>query len=260
MTTSRVAEAWPKIPYSTGRAIVEVKEIAPRQVMLFIDGMESSFIDLDDPTYLEFEYMQHLDAVVAASFGDAPIRALHLGGAACTLARAWDATHPGSTQLAVEWDAELARVVREWFPLPRSPQLRIRTGDARASLEAFPPARWDVIVRDAFVRGQVPDHLADDGMWAALRRAIAPDGVVMVNVADAAPFTAARRDVALALAYVGNAVAIADPAVWKGRRYGNIVVAAAPAGLDSAGITRLIHALPMPARVLAGGELEQFAR
>lgn len=251
----------PTEPHSTGRALVEVREIAPRQVMLLIDGMESSFLDLDHPEHLEFEYMQHVDVAVSAQFGDSrPIRALHLGAGACTLARAWDATRPGSAQLAVEWDAELARLVREWFPLPRAPRLRIRTGDARSALEGFPPGRWDVVVRDAFVKGQVPAHLSDDAAWRAMRRTIGAGGLIAANVADRAPLDQVRREAAAALRHVGPAALIAEPGVLKGRRYGNVMIVASPAGLDPDEIARRTRRLPMVASVLAGTELTAFTR
>lgn len=252
--------SWPLGPVDTGRAVLEVRQVAPRQAMFFIDGMESSYIDLDDPAHLEFEYMQHADAVVSTQFGEGtPIRALHLGGGACSLARAWDAKRPGSTQLAVEWDPEIARLVREWFPLPRAPQLRIRTGDARAALDGFPAARWDVVVRDVFVEGTVPDHLFDKSSWAAMKRVLSPGGVVVVNVADSPPLELARKDAANALGLFASAVAIADPAVFKGRRYGNVIVAASDEPIERIDLARRVHRLPMPARVLGGGEFYRFA-
>lgn len=254
------ASAWPEGPVSTGISVLEVREVAPRQAMFYIDGDESSFVDLDDPAHLEFEYMQHVDAALAASRGNGPVRALHLGGGACCLARAWDATRPGSAQLAVEWDPGIARAAREWFPLPRSPRLRIRTGDAREALESFPDGRWDVIVRDVFVRGDVPEHLADLGAWREMLRVLAPDGLIATNVVDRAPLRQARADVAAALEVVGHAVAIGDPAVLKGRRYGNIVVAAAPGGLDETELAGRLHGMSMPARMLSGADLAAFVR
>lgn len=240
--------------------MLEVREVEPRQLMFLIDGMESSYLDLDHPEHLEFEYMQHMDAALRAVFpAAAPVRALHLGAGACALARAWDATRPGSAQLAIEWDSEIARVVREWFPLPRSPQLRIRTGDARVALDGFPTHRWDVVVRDAFVRGQVPEHLADDGAWQTMRRVLAPGGLALANVADSAPLTGVRAEVGRALRAFGNAILIADPAVLKGRRYGNLVIAASATPLDDAAVSRSVHGLPMPARILTGEELLAFA-
>lgn len=260
LTPAPPATPWPEGEVSTEIATIRVREVAPRQAMLIIDETESSFIDLDHPEHLEFEYMQHMDAALATHMGTAPVRALHLGGGACCLARAWDATRPGSAQLAVEWDPGIAELVREWFPLPRSPRLRIRTEDARDALDGFPDERWDVVVRDVFVRGEVPSHLTDDGAWRGMARVVTPGGLVLTNIVDRGALPLARRDAARALRFLGHAIAIADPAVLKGRRYGNVVIAASSTAIDGVDLARRIHGLPMPARILAGPDLEQFAR
>ncbi|NCD15809.1 MAG: spermidine synthase [Actinobacteria bacterium] len=257
---TRTAEAtWPAGPVHTGEAEVSLRAVGPRQVVLVIDGMESSFHDLDDPSHLEFEYMQHADAILAVTHGTGtPVRALHLGGAGCSLATAWDATRPGSAQLAIEWDAELARLVREWFPLPRSPRLRIRHGDARAALDSFPPGRWDVVVRDAFVHSLVPDHLRDAGAASAARRTLAESGVYVVNLADTPPLRSAREEVRTLRAVFAHVVMVVDPAIMRGRRYGNVVVAASDSPIDDVALARRVRALPLPARVVAGEDLSRF--
>src|SRR5258708_31501677 len=80
----------------------------PRAWMLMVDGTPQSYVDLDDPLYLEFEYMQRLGHVldVAAPAGQ-PLRVLHLGAGGLSLARYVAATRTGSSQLAVESDPEL---------------------------------------------------------------------------------------------------------------------------------------------------------
>src|ERR1700722_4044602 len=90
----------------------------PGAWMLLIDGTPQSHVDLDDPRHLEFEYMRRLGHVVdLAGAPVAPPRALHLGGGALTLARYTAATRPGSAQLAVEANAEVAELVRQRLPL-----------------------------------------------------------------------------------------------------------------------------------------------
>ena len=83
-----------------------------------MDGAPQSHVDLDDPRYLEFEYMRRLGHLVdlAAPAGE-PLRVLHLGGGGLTLARYVAATRPGSEQLAVEADAALVELVRRRLPL-----------------------------------------------------------------------------------------------------------------------------------------------
>lgn len=254
------AISWPTGPIQTGEAEIELRLVDDRRVVLLIDGMESSFHDLDDPAHLDFEYMQHVDAIVAVALGDAsPVRALHLGGAGCSLATAWNATRPGSTQLAVEWDGELARLAREWFPLPRSPLLRIRHGDARAALDSFPPGRWDVIVRDVFVHSVVPEHLRDLGAAQAAYRALQDEGVYVVNLADTPPLRAARAEVRILQRVFAHLVMVVDPAIVRGRRYGNVVIGASRRPLDAGVLASRVRALPLPARVIAGEDLTRFA-
>src|SRR5215472_5930226 len=76
--------------------------------LLFIDGIPQSQVDLDDPGYLEFEYVRRIGHVADLAFpaGD-PLRALHLGGGGLTLPRYLAHTRPGSRQLVAELDAEL---------------------------------------------------------------------------------------------------------------------------------------------------------
>ena len=70
-------------------------------ILLMLDGAESSFLDLRDPAHLDFEYHQQMDAVLSVLRPtEDPVRALHLGGAGCALARAWDMTRPGVQQVA----------------------------------------------------------------------------------------------------------------------------------------------------------------
>ncbi|WP_246291224.1 hypothetical protein [Lentzea indica] len=51
---------------------------------LRVNGTPQSHVDLDDPAYLEFEYVRRLGHIVDLT---APSRVLHLGGGALTLAR-----------------------------------------------------------------------------------------------------------------------------------------------------------------------------
>ena len=89
--------------------------------MLLVDGVPQSHVDLEDPGYLDFEYVRRLGHVIdtAAPPGQ-PLRVLHLGAGALTLARYVAASRPGSPQLAVEVDAALVDLVRLRLPLRRA--------------------------------------------------------------------------------------------------------------------------------------------
>src|SRR6201989_164962 len=118
--------------------------------MLLVDGVPQSHVDLEDPGYLDFEYIRRLGHVsdTGAPPGQ-PLRVLHLGAGALTLARYVAATRPGSPQLAVEVDGALGDPVRLRLP-PRHRRLRVRVGEARAELERLRPGSFDVIIVDVF--------------------------------------------------------------------------------------------------------------
>ena len=238
---------------------------ASHRVTVFLDGVPSSHIDLIDATHLEFKYMQWMAAMIDAWFDrDAGVRALHLGGAACTMARYIAATRPSSHQLALELDASLARLVRQWFDLPRSPQLRIRVQDARVALTQSTDSRWDVIIRDAFLDSAVPHALTTLEAVEHVHRALSADGIYLANCADYPPLPLARREVATLRELFGAHVLIAaEPGIFAGRRHGNVIIMAAKDGQRlrrvRAQVSKGIHAAPAPARVLAGHELAAFS-
>jgi SAM-dependent methyltransferase len=241
----------------------------PRAWTLLVGSTPQSYVDLDDPRYLEFEYMRRIGHLLDLAGPDgAPLRVLHLGGGALTLARYVAATRPGSRQLAVDDDADLVDLVRERLPL-RQPgrrragrevgRIRIRVGDARAALTQLPDASFDVVIADLFAGARTPAHLTSIEFTAEARRALAPGGLLAANIGDGPPLAHTRRRVATARALFSDAALIADAAVLRGRRFGNLVLAAADGGLPEPDLARLLASDPFPARLLHGDELATFA-
>ena len=225
--------------------------------MLLVDGVPQSHVDLDDPGYLDFEYVRRLGHVIdTAAPAAQPMRVLHLGAGALTLARYVTATRPGSTQLAVDVDAALVDLVRRRLPLRG---VRIRIGDARAVLERLRADSFDVVIADVFAGGRTPAHLTSVEYMAAVRRVLRGGGVFAANVADGAPLAHARVQVATARAVFPQVALIADAAVLRGRRFGNLVLVASPEPLPTGALTRLTAADPMPGRVLYDQDLTRFA-
>ena len=225
--------------------------------MLLVDGVPQSHVDLADPSYLDFEYVRRIGHVIdAAAPAGQPLRVLHLGAGALTLARYVAATRPGSPQLAVEVDAALVDLIR--LRLPLEARVRVRVGDARTELERLPPARFDVVIADVFAGGRTPAPLTSAEFWAATRRVLRGTGVVAANVADGAPLGHARAQVATARTAFPQACLIADAAVLRGRRFGNLVLAAGAGPLPVDTLTRRAAGDPMPGRVLHGRDLTRF--
>ncbi|MFF3906071.1 spermidine synthase [Streptomyces sp. NPDC001848] len=230
-----------------------------RAWLLTVDGAPQSYVDLDAPTHLEFEYARRLGHVLdtVAEPGRA-LDVVHLGGGALTLPRYVAATRPGSRQDVVEADRGLLDLVVEHLPLPAGSGVTLHAADARAWLEAAPPSSADIVIADVFGGSRVPAHLTTVAYARAAERALRPDGVYLANLADAAPFAFLRSQLATFATVFQELVLIAEPAVLRGRRFGNAVLIGAHRPLDTAPLARRSAADAFPARVEHGAALRAF--
>ncbi len=264
MTRRHARRQTPDLPEGSVRTDYCIAEVhadpsRPSLVTLYLDGAESSCLDLEDPAALEFEYMQHMALALDAVFGPGtPLRVLHLGGAGCALPRALDAARPGSRQLAVEIDAKLAEAVRRWFALPPSPRLRIRAGDGRLALDTT-QAAWDAIVRDAFASREVPLPLASLEAARRARQVLGTDGVYLANAVLSPSADTLGPDLRAICDAFEHVAAIADPAVLGRKRVGNVVIVARGSELPVDEFDRLARRLPLRATVTADARLRARA-
>ncbi|MFI1422529.1 spermidine synthase [Streptomyces sp. NPDC020731] len=232
-----------------------------RAWLLTVDGAPQSYVDLDEPAHLEFEYVRRLGHVLdTVAEPGRPLDALHLGGGALTLPRYLAATRPGSRQQVVEFDRGLLELVAEHLPLPGDADVTLHAADARAWLEAAPDDSADVLVADVFGGSRVPAHLTSVAYAQEAARVLRPGGVYLANLADAAPFAFLRSQLATLGTRFEELVLIAEPGVLRGRRFGNAVLAAAHRPLDITGLSRATAADAFPARVEHGAALRDLVR
>jgi hypothetical protein len=247
----------------------------PRAWLLVVDGTAQSYVDLDDPRYLEFEYMRRIGHVadLAAPPGRS-LRVLHLGGGGLSLARYVAATRPGSDQVAVDRDAKLVEFVRQRLPLDQPPRraakpgragraaragrIRVRVADARAELEQARPGSFDLVVADLFAGATTAPHLTSAEFATGAARALTAKGIFVVNIGDGPPLTHARARIAATQTAFGHCCVLADAGVMKGRRFGNLVLAAAHRPLPTPALERLAAGDPFPGKLLYGDELDRF--
>jgi spermidine synthase len=257
---TRRADPPPAVAHTdTGTARLLPDLDRPGAMLLTLDETPQSYVDPDDPTRLEFEYVRRLAYLVDAVFPPgAPLDALHLGGGALSLPRYLAHTRPGSRQLAVEIDGPLVAFVREYLPWDRRWRLKVRTADAREALASRRPSSADLIVSDVFAGARIPAHLTSVEYVALAAAALRPAGVYAVNVADGAPLAFARAQAATVCALFPHVVLVAEPSVLRGRRFGNLVLAGSRAPLPVTELARRALADPFPARVTAGAELDAW--
>jgi spermidine synthase len=227
---------------------------------LLVDGVEQSYVDTADPLNLRHFYVRRIASVIdTAARAGAPLRVLHLGGGAFTLPRYIAATRPGSSQHVVELDAELDELVRTELPLPAGADIRVHIGDARAAVEAR-DGPFDVVVTDVYEGARMPASVGSVEFVRQVARLLAPGGSYVVNVTDLPPSLNSRIQAATLRAVFPDVCAIGEPGLLRGRRYGNVVLAAASA-LSAERVGRLsrdAHRDAVRARVVTGAELDEF--
>ena len=225
-----------------------------------IDGTDQSWVDPDDPTRLEFDYVRRIaDVIDAHAPPGERLRVLHLGGGGLTLPRYVAATRPTSAQIVFEPDETLTEEVRRVVPLPRNSGIKVRPQDGRAGLAAVREDFADLVIVDAFDGARVPAELTTIEFLTDVRRVLRPGGTALWNLTDAAPFPYTRRVAAGLRAIFAEVLLAAEPATLKGRRFGNILAVGSTAALPVAALNRAAAGAVFPYRILNALQLIRFA-
>ncbi len=246
-----------EVDHGTAKLMPDVDRA--RAWLLTVDGAPQSYVDLDAPTHLEFEYARRLAHVLdTAAAPGRPLDVVHLGGGALTLPRYAAATRPGSRQDVVEADRGLLRLVAEQLPWKRDAGITVHGADAGQWLDAAPADSADVLVADVFGGSRVPAHLTTVSYAKAADRVLRPGGHYAANLADGAPFAFLRSQLATFAEAFEELALIAEPSVLRGRRFGNAVLIASHAPLDIAALARRAASDAFPARVEHGEALRRL--
>jgi spermidine synthase len=227
---------------------------------LVLDGLRHSYVDLDDPTYLDFEYVQAMASVVDTAFAaDEALDAYYLGAGGLTLPRYVAATRPGSANEVSEIDAGVVEadveLLGDDFPL----DTEVRVEDGRLAIDDLEPTSLDVVVGDAFGGVSVPWHLATVEALAGLRTALRADGVYLANVIDHGPMDFARAYVRTTSEVFDDVVLLAEPSTTSGEGGGNLVVVASDAPVDVEGVLARLEQRQLGWDAVSGSALAEWA-
>src|SRR5215203_7341672 len=156
-----------------------------RAFTLRVGRTDQSYVDLDDPLRLEFDYVQRLaDVLDSVAEPTQRLRVVHVGGAGMSLPRYVAATRPTSAQLVLEPDIELTAFVRRHLPLPTRSGIKVRGTDGRRGIAELPDGYADLMIIDAFVGARVPANLTTADFLTDARRALNDHGVIIINLTD----------------------------------------------------------------------------
>ncbi|MGI8880514.1 MAG: spermidine synthase [Jatrophihabitans sp.] len=224
----------------------------PGGFLLLIDRIRQSYVDLEDPGYLDFEYMRWFAGAID-SLPAGPLTVTHIGGGAAAMPRWISASRPGSTHIVLEPDVELTELVRRRLPFSRDVRIRIRARPGRTGIAELRAASADLVILDAFDGGRVPADLTTAEFFAETARVLRPDGVFLANIGDGSALSYTRRVMAGVRDRVGPGMVISEKRVFGGARFGNVVLVGGP--VDPVSIGRTLAAEVFPAQVRAGKSL-----
>ena len=226
---------------------------------LVLDTLSHSYVDLDDPTHLQFRYSRVFADVIDAAAPSGPIDALHVGGGGFTLPRYLGAVRPGSTNVVLEIDPGLVEVAQDRLGLRKGPDIDVRTGDARLLLDDVPPGSQDAVLGDAFGDVAVPWHLTTVEFLREVAAMLRPDGVYVLNVIDRPPLRFARAETATLLEVFDHVAVIAPPILLSGEHGGNFVLAASDDPIDAAAVAAAVSSRNGEEEVLTDQAARAFA-
>lgn len=240
-------------------ASVVIDETQPSGRILVLDRLRHSYVDIDDPTHLEFAYVRAVAAGIDTSFPPGePLDVLHVGAGGMTVPRYLAQTRSGSTGRVLEIDEEVLRLVRERIGTEPSGVV-VAVGDARVGLAQQATSSYDVVVGDAFGSVAVPWHLATREAVEQVARTLRPGGVYALNVIDQPPLALLRAQVATVASVFGHVAVVSRPTTLRGETGGNAVLLASDAPLDVDRLTALLDVRDPGLGVLAGVPLRTFA-
>ena len=240
-------------------ARVEVDAGRPGGRLLRLDTLRHSYVDLADPTHLEFDYARLIgDTVDVMGPRREPLEALHVGGGGFTLPRYLAATRPGSRSTVLELDPALPALARQRLGLRTGPALRVRTGDARVALGEVRRGAFDLVVGDAFGGVAVPWHLTTLEVVRQIRAGLRPSGIYALNVIDYPPAGFARAEARTLGRAFRHVALVAPPEAVGGASGGNFVLLASQAPLPLGELQARIAARRTGEVVISGRRLARF--
>ena len=237
-------------------AIVEVDETRPTGRTLVLDRVRNSYVDLADPTYLEFRYIQLIADVISAEMPDGPLDVVSIGGGGFTMPGYIEATRPGSDNVVLEIDSKLVDIGRDHLTLADT--VHVVIDDARISLRDVPAGQADLVIGDAYSGASVPWHLTTVEFNEQIRRTLEPQGVYVMNVIDYGELAFVRAEARTLETVFDDVVLLAPDDYIAGRSGGNFILVASDRPLDLDAIEQEIRERGGVETGITGSDLANF--
>jgi spermidine synthase len=237
-------------------AEVVVDPERPSGRLLILDRGHNSYVDLEDPTHLEFRYIRVMVDLIDVEMPEGPLEVLSIGGGGFTFAGYLDATRPGTNHLVLEIDSSLVDIGRA--DLGFEDEADVIIDDARRSIDGVPPGSVDVVIGDAFSGLTVPWHLTTVEFVETVGEKLAPGGLYTINIIDRPEARFARAKAATLEQVFEHVAVFAPPGYFTGQSGGNYVLVGSNDPIDMERVTAATRARGGVEIGLTGPELDRF--
>jgi len=153
---------------------------------LVLDHLVHSYTDLEDPLYIEYEYIRMYEEMVRwQAKKRTSLKVLFVGGGGYTFPRFIEAKYPKAKIHVVEIDPEITRVAKKYLGISDHTQIRSFNEDGRwFVMNCKEKGTYDFIFGDAFNDLSIPYHLTTKEFAMQLKSLLKPDGLLLANVID----------------------------------------------------------------------------
>jgi spermidine synthase len=241
-------------------AVVQADPARESGRTLVLDGLRHSYVDLADPSYLEFSYVRAIASVAATQLAPAPepVRAYHLGGGGLTFPRYLHQQRPGTDNVVSEIDPGVVQVDEQRLGLDPGDGVTVRVEDGRRGLARLAADSRDLVVGDAFGGVSVPWHLTTREAIGEIERVLTGDGVYAMNLIDQGELGFARAALATLQDTFDHVALTAPPWTLDKVSGGNMVAVASDDPLDLEALGRELGRQGTDWSAISGAELDRW--
>lgn len=223
---------------------------------LLLDRVSNSYVDLADPTHLEFRYAQVMANVIDRTLPSGPLTVISIGGGGFTFNSYLAAIRPGGEHITLEIDRLLVDIGHRHLGLASDSDIVV--GDARRSLDDISAGWADLVIGDAFSGYSVPWHLTTVEFVGQVSSRIRTGGIYALNVIDYGDLDFVRAETATLLDVFEHVAVLAPPDYLAGQAGGNFVLVGSDSPLDMVAVTATISARGGREMALSDDELVGF--
>lgn len=207
---------------------------------LLLDRVSNSYVDLADPTHLEFRYARVMADVIAHALPSGALDVVSIGGGGFTFNGYLGAVRPGTRHLTLEIDRLLVDIGHDELGL--DPMAVVVIDDARRSLRDVPAGSADLVIGDAFSGLSVPWHLTTVEFVRMVGERLTPEGIYTLNVIDYGDLDFVRSETATLRDVFEHVAVLAPPDYLAGEAGGNFVLVGSDTAFDIETVTGAITA------------------